>query len=181
MSGIDPQRLHVFLTYDPKNGKLFWKERDVSLFSDGKNTAAQKMAKWNGKHANREAFTADNGSGYRGGSLMGKTPRAHRVIWAMQTGRWPTVYIDHINGDRADNRWCNLREADASENSRNAKLRSDNKSGLRGVTLFRGKWRAEICLYGKSTYLGAFASPEQAAAAYAEASRRLHGEFGRVA
>jgi hypothetical protein len=172
----DPQILRQVLRYEPETGKLFWLLRHREMFA-----CEADSKKWNARFADCEALTADNGTGYRTGLIFNTKVRAHRVIWAMQTGAWPVVYIDHINGDRADNRWGNLREADASENSRNARLRSDNQSGFRGVTRFGGKWRAEIRLYGKATYLGQFDTPEQAAAAYAEASRRLHGEFGRVA
>ena len=78
----------------------------------------------------KEAFTSLNNGGYLEGKILGKYYKAHRVIWLWMTGEWPKEQVDHINHDRTDNRWCNLREASRLENYRNQSQYKNNKSGL---------------------------------------------------
>lgn len=90
--------------------------------------------------------------------------------------------IDHINGNRLDNRKGNLRRCSTTENSRNKGRRSDNTSGFKGVTFHKGvgKWMAQIGVgSGRMKYLGLFAEPADAARAYDAAARLLFGDFGR--
>lgn len=105
--------------------------------------------------------------GYKTVCLYGITYYQHRVIWKMVTGDEP-VYLDHINQDKADNRLANLRPVSAVENAWNAKQRSHNTSGFRGVTYRREYkvWRAIIKYDGKRHEIGAFSSKEEAIAAY---------------
>lgn len=99
------------------------------------------------------------------------------------TGEWPAEQVDHINGTPDDNRWDNLREASNAENCRNTRRRQNNTSGTKGVTwdARRGKWNANICVNRRYIFLGYFEDIEAAAAAYAAASQKYHGAFGRVA
>ena len=89
---------------------------------------------------------------------------------------------DHIDGNGLNNRRGNLREVTHAENQRNRKPGVNNTSGFKGVTFNKAsaKWRAFIKLDGKRKFLGAFKTPDAAAAAYATASAEMHGEFGRV-
>lgn len=153
-----PKTLRKLLRYEPKTGLLFWCWRDVEMFSDGIHTAGRSAAQWNAKHARMRAFTADNCGGYKHGKIFGRGHLAHRVIWAMQTGKWPDDQIDHINGIRHDNRLVNLRVVSNAENCRNQRLRCDNNSGAAGVNWNEptGKWRARIHVAGKSIHLGLF-------------------------
>ena len=173
-----PQVLRELLRYEPETGKLFWLPRPRNMFRCDKD-----FRQWNAKNANREALTADTGRGYRRGRVLFQSVRAHRAIWAMQTGQWPEDVIDHINGNGMDNRWANLRAASKSQNSHNARRRTDNKTGVKGVTKIANaqKWRAEIRVGGRGKYLGVFNCVTAAAIAYARASAELHGEFGRIA
>lgn len=100
----------------------------------------------------------------------------HRVAWLLTTGRWPTLFVDHINGDPADNRWCNLREVDHSTNLENQRrARSDNRLGLLGVRRTKSnRYDARIWIKGKPRSLGVFDTAEAASAAYIAAKRRLH-------
>ncbi len=90
--------------------------------------------------------------------------------------------IDHINGNKSDNRIDNLRLATFSENSWNAEKRSDNTSGHKGVSFDkrRGVWVAYINAYGKRKHLGRFYLIEDAYKAYEKASIDIHGEFSSV-
>lgn len=90
---------------------------------------------------------------------------------------------DHKNGDGLCNRRSNLREATIEQNNRNVAKPRTNTSGIKGVNWDRrrNKWRALISIGNKSVHLGYFAAPEDAATAYAEASAKYHGKFGRTA
>lgn len=90
--------------------------------------------------------------------------------------------IDHVDGDGLNNRRSNLRPATRSQNQHNAGVRADNASGFKGVwwSEWRKKWRAGIRVNHKAHHLGYYDTAAEAAAAYAAASIRLHGEFGRV-
>jgi len=102
----------------------------------------------------------------------------HREVLSLPRGNG--LYVDHINGDGLDNRKCNLRVANHSQNHMNERLRCDNKSGFKGVTrITRGGWQATITAAGKTLYLGSFATPEAAYEARCAAAARYHGEFSR--
>jgi hypothetical protein len=123
--------------------------------------------------------TCAHTAGYRSVCYSCGKLLAHRVAWAMTYGEWPAEVIDHINGNRSDNRLCNLRQATRSQNLINSKLRSDNSSGFKGVSWCSGKkkWDARIYSATKLRLLGRFKTKEEAIAAYATAAAELHGEF----
>lgn len=102
----------------------------------------------------------------------------HRVIAETSGG----ISTDHRDGDGLNNRRSNLRQATHAENMRNCRKASNNTSGIKGVcwSTWAMKWRARIKVDGRNRHLGYFTTIEAAAAAYAEASGRLHGEFGRT-
>lgn len=155
--------LHKRLRYDPNSGKLFW-------------TSCEDMPKnWNRRYAEKEAFTSQV-NGYRNGKILGATILAHRVIWTMHYGKWPLGYIDHINGEKSDNRICNLRDVTHQENHRNMPIRSDNTSGVTGVhwNKVHKKWQARIKIGGRYKHIGFFAYFSDAANARSQSSRQ-HG------
>ena len=94
---------------------------------------------------------------------------AHRLAWLYMTGAWPQDQIDHVNGNRTDNRWGNLREATNMENAHNRRKRVNNKSGITGVRRENSKWLAEIKVNYRPMRLGLFDTPEEAEAAYCTA------------
>lgn len=104
--------------------------------------------------------------------------RMHRIITHAPDG----MQVDHVSGNGLDNRRSNLRLATASQNRCNTGLRSNNTSGIKGVTWdkYNRKWRAQIRWLGKVQYLGCYADKAEAQAAYAVASEKFHGEFRRT-
>ncbi len=115
--------------------------------------------------------------GYLQARLMHQRYLLHRLAWFYVYGKWPEKFIDHINGDKKDNRICNLRDVDHAENMQNVKrAQSRSKSGIKGVSwdASRNKWTAHICLNGKQKNLGRFDSINVAVHAYKQAQQVLH-------
>lgn len=119
-----------------------------------------------------------NSDGYKATRINGKMYLVHRVIYFMAHGSMPEQ-IDHINGKRTDNRIENLRPAKPSENSCNSKIRSTNKSGIKGVNWHKasGKWVAQLYVNGKKMHFGLFDDIAEAAKAIEQARNKHHGEF----
>ena len=116
--------------------------------------------------------------GYRSIKIDGKSYLAHRLVWLFAAGDWPKGDLDHINGDKLDNRISNLREANKSQNGAN---KHAIRSGLKGCCWNRGnnKWQASIRKNGKRTFLGYFDTEQEAHDAYCSAALIYHGEFAR--
>lgn len=103
--------------------------------------------------------------------------KMHRLIM----GANADMEVDHINGNKLDNRTVNLRLCTSKNNSWNTMSHRDSTSRHKGVSFdkTRQKWMAQICCHGKNKYLGRFSSEEAAARAYDATARRLHGEFAK--
>lgn len=103
-----------------------------------------------------------------------RSVRMHRYI----TNCPSTQEVDHINNNGLDNRRCNLRVCDPTDNCKNRRLRSDNTSAYKGVhQRYNGRWQARIVLDGKRISLGHFASALEAAKAYNQAAICHYGEY----
>ncbi len=164
-----PEDLRNALEYDPTSGRLVWRYR------------AERGADWNTRYAEKDAFTTVAG-GYRQGRMNGVPMLMHRAIWAIVHGEWPQGQIDHINGDRQDNRLANLRAVSQADNLRNAKMNKRNSTGHAGV--YRtptGKWNAQIHSGGKSRSLGTYGTFGEAVAARlaAEKAAGFHPNHGK--
>ena len=134
---------------------------------------------WAAARSNRHPKDAKAGSvtsqGYVRINLLKRPVLAHRLAWLYVYGKWPDGELDHINGDPADNRICNLREVSHAKNMQNIHKKSNTVSGIKGVSLFRGlQWKAQITHQYKATHLGYFATKEEAALAYAKAATVMH-------
>lgn len=160
--------------YEPNTGRIFWKARTAEMVAAFGLRTRQPIKDWNARYAGREAFTADNGKGYRVSLIFGCMARAHRVAWAIHYGAWPALFLDHINGDRADNRISNLRQVDFVENGRNARLSTSNRSGQPGVQWYarKRKWRSRITVKGRKIDLGYYDLFSAAVAARKAAERK---------
>ena len=165
-----PEVLRQLLRYEAETGKLFWQERPASMFEDGKHSAAHNAAAWNARYAGSEAFIAIDSHGYHRGSIFNRLYRAHRVIWAMVYGAWPSELVDHLDRNKLNNRISNLRDATPRTNARNV--------GCRGITFRKseGRWAAKIKVDGKKLHLGLFDREEDALEAYKLGKIEHHGD-----
>lgn len=149
--------LRQLLAYDPDTGALTWLPRHIDMFGGN----VRSCGTWNTRYAGKPALYHLDAHGYRTGTLLGVAAKAHRVAWALHYGTPPAGQIDHINGDRADNRSSNLRDVSHSQNQRNAGVRADNKTGMPGV--FRRK-NGMYSVYVCGAYQGTATSYESAVA-----------------
>lgn len=144
---------------------------DVPLV-DGRNWTARLKIKANGGFGNVYAVRATYNGGKQSIVWM------HRLIANTEIG----METDHIDGNGLNNKRDNLRSATGAQNNRNRRVTIRNTSGAKGVHWHkpRQKWLAQIRFDGEHHHLGLFRCRTAAAMAYAIASQKLHGEFGRV-
>ena len=121
--------------------------------------------------------TLNTQSGYMQLRLGNRQYRAHRVVWFLHYGEQPPQYIDHINGDRTDNRPENLREACHHTNLANAKRSTRNTSGVKGVQRSGNKWIGSVGFKGERHYVGPFTEIAEAEIAVRQLREQLHGDF----
>jgi hypothetical protein len=178
-----PSVLRQLIDYDPETGALVWRVRDVSFFTDGKKSAIQSMRRWNTRYAGKPALNCKGNRGYFKGGVSGEAYLAHRVVWAIYSGSWPENEIDHINGNKLDNRIENLRSATRQENGKNVPIGSRNTSGTIGVHWRedQSRWVASINKNGKLKHIGSFKSKDEAIQARAKANLEYgyHANHGR--
>ncbi|WIL02001.1 putative class I holin [Salmonella phage S4lw] len=160
-NGLTADKLREVLHYDPDTGVFTWKATRVHNAGAGSEAGANHCA------------------GYRSIAFGGKRYLAHRLAWLYMTGEWPNSLIDHINGDGRDNRFCNLREADKSENGCNKGPRKDSKSGIKNVMWQKqqGGWYVQLKIHKIKYFYGYFADLELAALVAEEAREKIHGVF----
>ena len=135
------------VTYDPDTGKFY---------SNGIRFSSRKKGE--------EVGTIHKTKGYMYLVIKNKTYRAQRLAFLYMTGNWPVHQIDHINQDKTDNRWCNLRDVTPAINCQNRKLFSTNTSGYKGVVWQKhcNKWQVLCRANGKQHYLGLYENKEEA-------------------
>jgi hypothetical protein len=166
---LSAEEVRAVLHYEPRTGILYWK------------VARPKIKR--GQIASR--ITSNSHKGRVVVTYHSKVYAASRLIWLLMTGEWPSLWIDHKDGNPLNNRWDNLRQATPSENSRNRDY--STKMPYRGIMRLTsgrssgGRWRARISVSpGKRIELGCFGSAEEAYEAYKRAAFKYHGEFAKL-
>lgn len=160
---IDRATILAHLHYDPETGVF---------------TRIAAMSARQERRVGKPCGSLNKANGYVTMHVGGRPQYAHRLAWICQHGPIPAgMYVDHANGNRADNRLANLRLASHRENLRNCKVRKDNSSGIKGVSFdaARGQWAVKVA----RRHVGRFETLLDAAAARKSAALKTYGEFAR--
>jgi hypothetical protein len=158
MAGNDltAERMRAVTHYNPHTGAFTWRvpRRKCAVGADAGSTTPGSYARV---------------------KIDYKLYLAHRLAWLYMTGEWPAHHVDHINHDKSDNRWSNLRAATAKQNNENRSRYTRSTSGFIGVDRYKDKfWRARICHHRKSITLGYFKTFEEACECRRAAEARLY-------
>jgi len=154
----DLKELKRYLSYDPDTGEFRWIKTTHARGTPG--NIAGCLSYW----------------GYWRVAFMGKYYMAHRLAWYFMTGKPPINQIDHKNGIRTDNRFCNLREATAAENVRNS-ISKGARTGVKGVTKNGNRFYGRVHFNYKSYNAGSYGTLEEAEFAVRALREKLHKEF----
>ena len=153
--------LNELLKYDKDIGTFTWKVFRSNLAKAGD--------------------VADNlmPDGYVSLCINDRQYRAHRIAYKMVYGHDPIGVMDHIDGNRANNKISNLRVATLNQNQWNSAVANHNTSGLKGVTWKKDtkKWAAQLQYNGKKIWLGVYDDKHDAHQAYMKAAAEYFGEF----
>lgn len=150
------ERLRQVLRFDDKTGEFFWTHRKTHKNKLGKQASIVRS------------------HGYMSICIDSVYYYTHRLAWMYVYGEMPKI-IDHINGNKQDNRISNLRSVDQKTNVENVlKPRKHNKSGVLGALKSKDKFQSRIRVDGKYIYLGRFDSKDDAHEAYLQAKRKYH-------
>jgi hypothetical protein len=151
---ISHEELLTLLAYDPETGDFWWRVKPLKGRVQAGDIAGSEFK-----------------GGYWGVRIKQAKYPAHRLAWFYVHGRWPEHDIDHINGDRMDNRIANLRDVPRSVNLQNQRrAKAHNALGVLGVRKRGNRYAARI----DNAHLGYFDTPEEAHAAYVAAKREMH-------
>lgn len=150
--------------FDYKDGQLVWKVQKAQ------RTKIGSVAGWTNsdKHGQR----------YLNVEINGKAYKIHRLVFLYHNG-YLAKDIDHIDGNRLNNRIENLREVTESQNAFNSKIRKTNTSGYKNVFKDNCKWRVQLSIQGKSLSFGSFDDLELAGLVAEEARDKFHGAYAR--
>lgn len=174
-------QMRELLRYNATTGELFWLDRGPELFDHPDADALAR--RWNAQFSGKLALNHLGAEGYRSGTVLRTKVKAHRAAWALYYGLWPSGVIDHINGDRSDNRIINLRDTTHVGNGRNAARSIANSSGYTGVSWCaqQGRWKVQLREDGKKKTVGRFKVLADAVAARDAEYQRLgfHPNHGR--
>lgn len=151
------KRLKELLHYDPETGIWTWLV--------------------NRRRAKKGMIAGSTMHGYRQIVIEYEPYLGHRLAWFYMTGTWPEYEIDHIDRNRSNDRWSNLRQATVKQNQSNKTKPKHNTSGHKGVRWEYNGYRARITVNGKLLHLGTFKTLDKAAEAYLNAAKKYYGEY----
>lgn len=166
--------LHEALHYHA-DGTFTWKVRPIHHFPD-----QRAMRIWNTKYSGKVAHGSARWNGYLYLTIFNSSYAAHRLAWYMSNGSCPqTMEIDHINGNRSDNRLKNLRMATPNNNQHNKKIQKNNSSGHKNVVWNKqcNKWQVKMNHNKLCYHFGLFEDIEEAAKCASAARAKLHKQF----
>ena len=134
-----------------------------------------------GDRIGKPAGCISHTTGYNFVSIFNKQYPAHRLAWLYTYGEWPTCEIDHINGNRTDNRIANLRLSTKTQNGCNKKIGSQNTTGYKNVYWYKAyqKWVVNVKIHKKMHFFGYYSDLNEAIQVARRERVRLHGEFAR--
>ena len=157
---LTAERVRAALRYSPIVGVFEWRQSGRRIRAGGLAGAVVRP------------------SGYVRIVLDGIPYPAHRLAWLYMTGEWPADEVDHIDGDRSNNAWKNLRQATQTTNSWNKRNSQKPSLGAKGVSFLKGtgRWQARVVKNGE-TWRRAYPTQQEAEAAIVEKRKELHGEF----
>lgn len=158
---ISIEMLNDYFSYNRDSGVLTWKKRTSNRVKVG------------------DIAGSETKTGYLHVGFMGVDIKVHRIVWAIENGKWPEMYIDHIDGNRLNNKINNLREATSNQNAWNMRRPSHNTSGIKGVGFCKqtGKYTAWIWINNKKMWLGRHNTKDDAYNAYASEAKKLFGDY----
>ena len=150
---LNATRVRELLDYSPETGELRWKVARTGTAKAGCAAGCER--------------TDRSGKKYWQIRVDGRLYYAHRIVWLITYGEFPSEQVDHIDGDGLNNRLENLRAVSSTENSRNVRKKSNNTSGVSGVHWHKRdkKWQAMIEVNYKTIHLGLFSNKDEAVAA----------------
>ena len=156
---ITQENIRHFFEYDPETGRF-----DRIRFINNRGESYERRSPVTSKHA----------CGYYMATIFGKRIRVHHLAFVYMMDVLPDCPVDHINGNRVDNRWCNLRLVTRLENQRNHGIRGDNRVGRTGVYWYPplSKYQAQITVEGRRVHLGYHLTIDDAIAARVAAERQ---------
>ena len=164
---ITQTRLKELLSYDPNTGLFIWLK-----LKTGNQVRVGDVAGYNASLRGK----------YVDIRLDKKLYKAHRLVFLYMTGKFPNEGVDHIDGNGMNNKWCNLRDVDQHANMKNTKISSNNKTGVIGIHMGRGRYVAQIKHQGETKHLGIFSTLDEAVKArkIAESRYGYHKNHGRL-
>ena len=150
----------VFEHLEYSDGKLYWKKSTSNRVNVGSEAGSYQTG------------------GYMAVKLLGKRIPVHKIVYLLHHGYIPEI-VDHIDGNRSNNKIENLRICTKAENNINTSIRRHNTSGIKNVSWHKqtGKWRVIVRHKGKPNSFGLYADIELAELVAIEARNKLHGKF----
>ena len=157
---LTQKELKELLDYNPETGEFMWKVDRSDKVKAGDIAGGSNLS-----------------NGYKRICINYHTYAQHRLAFLYMTGKFPNKLVDHINGKRSDNRWCNLRQADDAQNACNKAMQSNNKSGHIGIWKPKGRDKFVVQVRGK--HVGYCDTLEEAKAVYQREASKQFGNFFR--